>query len=116
MKRSKLRRVIAASCDGAGVKGNERKRLVDSADEIDRIAVGVFKIRAEGIECGCPATVAGFYIGEEDDEDAWAPGASAEIHEFPSSFDQRMDDLAHNNEIQFVRHDRYDHHVVEVTD
>lgn len=119
MKRSKLRSVIANACDGADIQGDERKRLVDSANDIDHVAVGRFKVEAKGIQCGCPATVAGFYLGENDEgQDHWEPGTSKEVRDFPHCFDRRMDTLGYRGEITWVRLDgeEYRKNVVEVTD
>lgn len=89
MQRSELKEIIEAACDAAGVVGNDRRRLVNSADLTDRIAVGTFRVKSPGASCGCPATVAGFYVaGENGVGGTWTTQNSA-ILNFPGEFDSR---------------------------
>lgn len=62
MLRSELRDIIARSCDGAGVTPEAKTRLMATADNIDKVLVGSYFAEVEGQECGCPATLAGYYV------------------------------------------------------
>lgn len=98
MKRDQLKAVIAASCDEAGVDGEHRDRLVNSADGIDRIAFEAFAWKdKDGEFCGCPATVAGYWDTEVY---AWTPATPESVRTFPAYFDDKMATLRVNGEIE----------------
>jgi hypothetical protein len=92
MKRNKLRAIINTACDRAEVDAEERKRLKAAADDINRIAVGSFTIREPGLECGCPATVAGYWVVSDEHPDGnWSEDASHAIQKFPHHFDAQIE-------------------------
>lgn len=91
MKCAALKQIITEAAADAGCNPSETERLVATADQIDRVAVGEFFIREPGYSCGCPATVAGFW-----DPDAhngiggWVAGTSNQVAAFPQHFDTRF--------------------------
>lgn len=62
MLRSKLREIIATACDRADVAPEAKVRLVAAADGIDKILIGEYFTKVEGEDCGCPVTLAGYFI------------------------------------------------------
>ena len=93
IKRDHLRDIIAKAAADVGCPQHEVEKLVASADNIDKVAVGRFAARAGAEVCGCPATNAGYYIRNNPnvvDAGHWAKGTSDEIKKFPLEFDGRF--------------------------
>lgn len=70
MLRRTLKRGIAAACLQAAIGDEEIKaKLVSVADSVDQIAFGTFfTYDSKHQQCGCPATLAGYF---DADENVW---------------------------------------------
>lgn len=88
MKRAELRSTIAAACEAAGTAPEDTARLVATADAVDQIAVGDYW--REDKQCGCPATVAGYFVPTAaGGRSGWVPSTPPAVQKFPFHFDMQ---------------------------
>lgn len=112
MKRAELKSIIASAAISANCTPEETARLANTVNQTDIVLVGDFKNKVEGKECGCPATLAGYFIPELDrtGENPWIEGVSEGVREFPTRFDSSFfrgaeDERVEEDErgVEFVR-------------
>lgn len=112
MQRSELKEIIGRACDRAKIVGEARTRLVNTADLTDRVAVGSFVNDGEGVKCGCPATLAGYWIANGRYGGDWAPDTPYPVQGFPSAFDGSPEFYDRTDLVRCSNGDEY----IQVTD